>query len=165
MKAAKTIYDSQYKADPIPTYINRPDILDKNGCKADGSWKLATTILPKPTLKQQIAFIVSEYMFNKPFDLVNTRVTSDNTPSALPDINFNELEFLGISDITPLLNFNNWEQDGIKKILAQWANIVKVQTTGRTTTGTPVQQGTNPAAAGTLPSDTEIAAVTTWRNP
>ena len=28
-----------------------------------------------------------------------------------------------------------------------------------------MQQGTNPAAAGTLPSDTEIAAVTTWRNP
>ena len=103
MKAAKTILATQYAINPIPTFINKPLILDKNGCKADGSWKLATVTLPKPTLKQQIAFIVAEYMFVRPFNLANTRVTEG--ASAKPSINFEELEFLGINNITPLLKF------------------------------------------------------------
>lgn len=116
MKAAKTILATQYAISPIPTFINKPLILDKNGCKADGSWKLATVTLPQPTLKQQIGFIVAEYMFVRPFNLENSRITEG--AGAKPNINFEELEFLGINNITPLLKFQNWNEAGIKTILA-----------------------------------------------
>lgn len=90
---------------------------------------------------------------------------TDVNSASLPTINFNELEFLGISDINPLLTKQGWDETGFKKILAAWADRVKAQSTGRTTTGTSVAQGSNPAPAGTLPSDTEIAAVAGWRQP
>lgn len=147
----------------MPTQIRKIDILDKYGCKADGTWKVATNNLPNPTLKQQIGFIVSEYMFAKPFDLTAARVTDAN--GTKPAIDFQELEFLGVNDITPLLKYQNWQEAGIQTILAKWADRVKAQASGRTTTGTPVLQGANPAPSGTLPSDTEIAAVTGWVSP
>ena len=120
----------------MPTRINKADILDKYGCKADGSWKVATSNLPNPTLKQQIGFIVAEYMFAKPFELTTARITDAN--GTKPAINFQELEFLGMNDITPLLKYQNWQEAGIQTILASWADRVKVQASGRTTTGTPV---------------------------
>ena len=137
MKAAKTILQTQYALTPLPTFINKPAILDKNGCKADGSWKVAVNPPePNPTLKQQIGFIVAEYMFVQPFDLTASRVTDAN--GTKPAINFAELEFLGINDIAPLLNYQNWQEAGFQTILASWADRVKVQASGRTTTGTPV---------------------------
>lgn len=123
IKGAKTIHSTQYSFTPTPTSINKVAILDKYGCKADGSWKVPS-ILPNPTLKQQIGFLIAEYMFDQKFDLVNSRVT-DVTSATLPAINFNELEFLGVVDIIPVLTKQGWNEAGIQKILAAWADRVK----------------------------------------
>jgi len=75
--AAKTILATRYTSAPMPKSIGpsgKTAILDKYGCNFDGSWKVAST-LPSPTLKQQIGFVVAEYMFTTPFNLANSRVT------------------------------------------------------------------------------------------
>jgi hypothetical protein len=80
-----------------------------------------------------------------------------------PDINFGELDLLGFT-IKEYLS-NSLDSNGVKNLLAKWANIVKVLPSGRTTTGQPVEQSANANNGGFLPSDSDIAAVTAWRNP
>jgi len=60
------------------------------------------------------------------------------------------LEFTGFGDIQLILTTQGWDELGHKKLLAKWADRVKVQNTVRTTTGTEVQQGTS---VGSLPTD------------
>lgn len=100
-------------------------------------------------------------MITTPFDLTNSRVTGAS--GTKPDINFGELDLLGFT-IKEYLS-NSLDSNGVKNLLAKWANIVKVLPSGRTTTGQPVEQSANANNGGFLPSDSDIAAVTAWRNP
>ena len=61
-------------------------------------------------------------MITTPFDLANSRVTGN--VGVKPNINYGELDFLGFTIKTYL--FNGLDSDGVKNLLAKWADLVKV---------------------------------------